>query len=163
MTSNLLTDKLVARLTAEAFLADYMLALDSDRLEDWYGFFAEDGTYRVTTRENADLGLPLNLMSCHGHGMFKDRISALRTANIFEPHVYCHIPGALHIISLSDNVIEAESTFSVIRTMHDGAMSLFVCGRTRDRIGLGPQGPRFFDRTVILDSKQIDTLLVIPL
>ena len=28
-----------------------------------------------------DLGLPLNLMSCKGHGMFKDRIVAMRTAN----------------------------------------------------------------------------------
>ena len=163
MTITTLDAALVTRLRVEAFLSEYMLALDADRLEDWYSFFVEDGTYRVTTRENHDLGLPLSLMNCRGHGMFKDRITALRTANIFEPHVYCHIPGALRITSITGEVVESESTFSVIRTMQEGDMRLFVCGRTFDRIRLGAEGPKLIDRTVILDSKQIDTLLVIPI
>ena len=163
MTITTLDAALVTRLSVEAFLSEYMLALDADRLEDWYSFFVEDGTYRVTTRENHDLGLPLSLMNCRGHGMFKDRITALRTANIFEPHVYCHIPGALRITSITGEVVESESTFSVIRTMQEGDMRLFVCGRTFDRIRLGAEGPKLIDRTVILDSKQIDTLLVIPI
>ena len=163
MTTDTPNGMLLARLTVEAFLADYMLALDSDRLEEWHTFFTEDGTYRVTTRENAELGLPLSLMNCTGHGMFQDRITALRTANIYEPHVYCHIPGALRITGHEGDVVACESTFSVIRTMHDGEMRLFVCGRTLDRIRLGSGGPKLIDRTVILDSKQIDTLLVIPL
>ena len=163
MTITTLDAALVTRLRVEAFISEYMLALDADRLEDWYSFFAEDGTYRVTTRENHDLGLPLSLMNCRGHGMFKDRITALRTANIFEPHVYCHIPGALRITSITGDVVESESTFSVIRTMQEGDMRLFVCGRTFDRIRLGAEGPKLIDRTVILDSKQIDTLLVIPI
>lgn len=163
MNTETLNDKLMARLTAEAFLADYMLAIDADRLEDWHDFFTPDGTYRVTTRENVELGLPLDLMSCKGHGMFKDRITALRTANIFEPHVYCHIPGALRVISARGGVIECESTFTVIRTTNHGDMFVFVCGRTHDRIVLSDAGPKLQDRAVILDSRQIDTLLVIPL
>jgi len=158
-----MNDKLIARLTVEAFLADYMLAIDSDRLEEWHDFFTQDGTYRVTTRENEELGLPLNIMSCRGHGMFKDRITALRTANIFEPHVYCHIPGALRITGMKGDVIESESTFTIIRTTNHGDMRVFVCGRTRDRIVLGEGGPKLIDRTVILDSRQIETLLVIPI
>ena len=158
-----MNDKLIARLTVEAFLADYMLAIDSDRLEEWCDFFTPDGTYRVTTRENDELGLPLNIMSCRGHGMFKDRITALRTANIFEPHVYCHIPGALRITGLKGDVIESESTFTIIRTTNHGDMRVFVCGRTRDRVLLSEAGPKLIDRTVILDSRQIETLLVIPI
>lgn len=154
---------LMARLKIESFLADYMHAIDSDRLEDWHAFFLEDGTYRVTTRENHELGLPLSLMNCRGHGMLKDRIAALRTANIFEPHVYCHIPGALRLTSVTPSFVECESTFVVIRTMQDGEMRVFVCGRTFDRIRLCDDGPKLADRTVILDSKQIDTLLVIPI
>ena len=158
-----MNDKLIARLTVEAFLADYMLAIDSDRLEEWHDFFTQDGTYRVTTRENEELGLPLNIMSCRGHGMFKDRITALRTANIFEPHVYCHIPGALRITGMKGDVIESESTFTIIRTTNHGDMRVFVCGRTRDRVLLSEAGPKLIDRTVILDSRQIETLLVIPI
>jgi len=158
-----MNDMLTARLTVEAFLADYMHAIDADRLEEWHDFFTEDGAYRVTTRENDELGLPLNVMSCKGHGMFKDRITALRTANIFEPHVYCHIPGALRVTSVNGDVIDSESTFTIIRTTNYGDMRVFVCGRTRDRIRLTEAGPKLIDRTVILDSRQIDTLLVIPI
>lgn len=158
-----MTDKLLTRLTIDAFLADYMHALDTGRLEEWHEFFTEDAAYRVTTRENMELGLPLSIMSCSGHGMFKDRISALRTANIYEPHVYCHIPGALRITAMESDVVDCESTILIVRTMHDGEMKIFGCGRTVDRIRLGTEGPRFMSRTVILDSRQIDTLLVIPL
>src|SRR4051812_30310515 len=110
-------EKLAARLVVEAFLADYVHTLDTDRLEEWPSFFTSDGTYRVTTRENFDHGLPLCLISCHGQGMMHDRISALRTANIYEPHVYCHLTSALRVTSVSDDHIETESTFCVMRTM----------------------------------------------
>lgn len=156
-------EKLLMRLTIEAFLADYMHAIDADRLEDWHSFFAEDGVYRVTTRENHELGLPLSLMICRGHGMLKDRISALRTANIYEPHVYCHIPGAFRITDLSKSKVSGESTFTVMRTMSDGTTIVFACGRTIDTFALRNDELKFAERTIILDSRQIDTLLVIPL
>jgi anthranilate 1,2-dioxygenase small subunit len=157
------TLELSTRLAVEAFLADYVLTLDSDRLEEWPNLFTEDGFYQVITRENYDRGLPLSVMSCQGRGMMRDRISALRNANIFEPHVYCHIPGALRLTSVSDALIDAESTFSVIRTMVDGTMSIFACGRSLDRLAKTDDGLKLARRVIILDSRQIDTLLVIPL
>lgn len=158
-----MTDKLLTRLTIDAFLADYVHALDTGRLEDWHTFFTPDGVYRVTTRENMELGLPLSVMSCSGHGMFQDRISALRTANIYEPHVYCHIPGAMRITAIDGDIVDCESTLLVVRTMHDGEMKIFGAGRSIDRIVLGDDGPKLMSRTVVLDSRQVDTLMVIPL
>jgi anthranilate 1,2-dioxygenase small subunit len=154
---------LITRLRVESFLAEYVHALDSDRLEEWPDFFVEDANYQVITRENVERGLPLAVMSCQGRGMFRDRISALRTANIFEPHVYCHILGALRILGDVEGAIQTESTFNVIRTMADGTMSLFACGRSSDRLVDGPGGLKLAERVVILDSRQVDTLLVIPL
>jgi anthranilate 1,2-dioxygenase small subunit/terephthalate 1,2-dioxygenase oxygenase component beta subunit len=40
---------------------------------------------------------------------------------------------------------------------------LFATGRYEDRIAVAPDGLRFAEKTVILDSRQIDTLLAIPL
>jgi anthranilate 1,2-dioxygenase small subunit len=154
---------LVLRLRVEAFLADYTHVLDSDRLEEWPGLFTKDGSYRVVTRENHDLGLPLAVMSCEGQGMMRDRISALRTANVFEPHVYCHLPGALRVIAAEGAAIRTESSFAVIRTMADGVMSLFACGRSRDRLIDSGAGLKLAERIVILDSQRVDTLMVIPL
>jgi len=53
----------------------------------------------------------------------------------------------------------------VVRIMHTGESMLFASGRYLDRIRLaGERGdPQFEERLVALDSRQIDTLLAIPL
>jgi anthranilate 1,2-dioxygenase small subunit len=158
-----LSDDLLLRLRIEAFLANYVHCLDTDRLEEWPDFFTEQAQYRVCTRENYDRGLPLSVMSCTGRGMFHDRITALRTANIYEPHVYCHLIGALRIIKSGSGDVQTESNIQVIRTMADGTMSIFACGRSLDTLFLEGETLKFSKRIVILDSRQIDTLLVIPL
>ncbi len=144
-------------------MANYAYAIDDDRLEDWPEFFVEDGCYRVTTRENHDLGLPVALIYCEGRGMLRDRISALRSANIFEPHVYCHTVGLPQIIESVDGEHRTRTSFTVVRTMAEGEMSLFACGRYLDRIVTNGGALRFSERAVILDSRCIDTLLVVPI
>lgn len=163
MTTTALDRQFALRAQIEAFMADYVHCLDANRLESWPNFFTEDASYRVCTRENYDQGLPLSVMSCQGWGMLRDRITALRTANVFEPHVYCHVTGAFRILECNAEQARSESTLLVIRTMVDGAMSIFACGRSFDTFSISDQTLKIAERTVILDSRQIDTLLVIPL
>jgi hypothetical protein len=47
--------------------------------------------------------------------------------------------------------------------MHTGETHLFATGRYHDRIVLENGVARFAEKTVILDSRLIDTLLAIPL
>ncbi len=159
----MIDDRLIARLRAESFLADYYAMIDSDRLEEWASYFVENGSYRVTTRENFDQNLPLSLMSCKGQSMFRDRISALRTANIYEPHVYCHLHGWLRVTDVSRETIGTESSFSVIRTMSEGDTMLFASGRSYYNFRDIDGKLVLSERVIVLDSRQIDTLLVIPL
>jgi anthranilate 1,2-dioxygenase small subunit len=156
-------EDMVLRSRIEAVMADYVHAIDADRLETWPDFFTDNANYRVCTRENFELGLPLSVMSCMGRGMFCDRISALRTANVFEPHVYCHVISALRILQREYDHVKTESNFQVTRTMVDGAMAIFACGRSLDTFFVGCDEIKLSERIVILDSRQIDTLLVIPL
>jgi anthranilate 1,2-dioxygenase small subunit len=158
-----LNEHLTLRLRVDDFYADYAHVLDDDRLEEWPDFFTQDGAYRIVTRENRELGLPLHLIYCDGQGMMIDRIAAMRTANIFEPHVYCHSISATRIIGVEGREIRARSNFTVLRTMTDGQTLIFACGRTFDTL-LDVDGElRLRERLVVLDSKRIDTLLVIPL
>ncbi|MEI8150903.1 MAG: aromatic-ring-hydroxylating dioxygenase subunit beta [Hyphomicrobiales bacterium] len=157
------TDQMVILSKITSFMAEYVHTVDADRLEDWPGLFTEDAVYRVCTRENHDRGLPLSVMSCRGRGMLGDRISALRTANVYEPHVYCHVIGAVRILEDKAGRVRTESNFQVIRTMADGAMSLYACGHALDTFSIVDETVRLSERIVILDSRQIDTLLVIPL
>ena len=85
-----LDDEVSLRPRIDALNANYVHAIDDDRLEDWPNFFTADGEYSISTRENHEMGLPICLVQCKGTGMFRDRITALRQANIYEPHTYCH-------------------------------------------------------------------------
>lgn len=162
MTTSLLDADLALRLAVEDLYAEYAHTIDDDRLEEWPGLFAENGVYRVTTRENYDNGLPLAMVYCDGRGMMADRISALRTANIYEPHVYCHALSAVRVIGRSGDTIRARSNFSVMRTMQEGETSLFAVGRTFDTLVEEGGRLRFKERLAVLDSRRVDTLLVIP-
>jgi anthranilate 1,2-dioxygenase small subunit len=141
----------------------YVRVLDDDRIEQWPALFTPDGVYEITTRENRALNLPLALMSCHGRNMMLDRITGLRKINVYEPHSYRHMICGLEITG-TDNGISCVSNFQVVRIMHSGAMSLFATGVYEDRIVESAQGElQFAQRMVITDSRQTDTLLVIPL
>lgn len=154
---------LALRLRIEALMADYIHCIDEDRLEQWPDFFTEDGRYRVTSRENFELGLPVSLIYCGGRGMLRDRISALRRANVFEPHTYCHMTSALQLLGSEGRERRTQSNFTIIRTMSEGAMSVFACGKYVDRVVEEPDGLKFSERNIILESRRIDTLLVIPI
>lgn len=150
------------RIRIEAFLANCAHAIDDDELERWPGFFVEDALYQIITRENHDAGLPMAIMICEGRGMMADRVMALRTANVYEPHTYCHLLGPTVLSEVSD-VVAARTNFSVVRTMQDGRMEIFAAGKYLDRIVLAEGTPLLADRRVVLESRRIDILLVFPL
>lgn len=151
------------RTRIQNLMAQYAHTIDDDRLEEWSAFFTADCVYKITTRENFDRNLPLNLVYCTGTGMLDDRISALRTANIYEPHCYCHIVGAAEILSTERDAFRTRANFTILRTMAEGDTSVFACGRYLDTIVETDTGLKFRERTVVLDSRRVDTLLVIPI
>jgi 3-phenylpropionate/cinnamic acid dioxygenase small subunit len=55
------------------------------------------------------------------------------------------------------------ANFMVVRTMQEGDMTLFAAGRYLDQVTLTENGWKFARKNVVLDSRQIDTLLAIPL
>ena len=154
---------IVRRLELQDLYTAYADCLDSDALERWPDFFTEDCRYRITSAENHEAGLPLGLIYATSKNMLHDRVSALREANIYEPQRYRHIVSGIRLAGERDGVFDLTANFAVIRTMQDGAMTLFAAGRYMDRIERGPTGWLFARKEVVLDSRRIDTLLAIPL
>ena len=146
----------------EDFLAAYAEAIDDWQIERWPGFFSEDGTYQIITRESFDAGLPIGIMFCDSRGMMQDRVSALRTANIYEPHSYRHLLGRPRIEADGDG-FSARSNFCVFRVGQDGDTVVFATGRYMDRLVQEDGAWRFKERRVVLDSRRVDILLVLPL
>jgi anthranilate 1,2-dioxygenase small subunit/terephthalate 1,2-dioxygenase oxygenase component beta subunit len=143
--------------------ARYADAIDADRLEAWPDFFSHDGLYRITTAENVAQGLPLSLMYATSRAMLRDRVTALREANVYEAQRYRHVIGTPLITAVENGCLRARTSFMTVRIMRTGDTMLFATGCYEDCIVDGPDGARFAEKLVILDSRQIDTLLAIPL
>jgi anthranilate 1,2-dioxygenase small subunit len=143
--------------------AAYARTIDDDRLEEWPDYFADPCTYVITTADSHREGLEGGIVYCTSQGMLRDRISALREANIFERHGYRHILGAPFIVAEKGGTVESETPFLVARIMGTGDTSVFATGRYLDTYSIAGGVAKIAKRIVVCDSSRIDTLLVIPL
>ena len=156
-------EALVRRLELKQLYTDYVHCLDTDQLEHWPDFFTEDCFYRITSAENYEAGMPLGLIHATSRNMLKDRVSALREANIYEPQRYRHLVSSIKIVEERGDTLDLVANFLVVRTMQEGDMTLFAAGRYLDQIKRHDGSWKVARKDVVLDSRQIDTLLAIPL
>jgi len=129
----------------------------------WPDFFTDPCVYTITSVENVKRGMPVGLMYADSQGMLRDRITALRKANIYERQAYRHIVGLPAVLEKTDDGVKAETPFLVVRVMRDGKMDLFATGRYVDVVVEQRGALRFRERVVVCDSSRVDTLLAIPL
>jgi anthranilate 1,2-dioxygenase small subunit len=144
-------------------------AVDDDRLEDWPEHFTEDCVYRIQTREAQSKGWPIGLIHCEGRAMLRDRVLAIRHGNVFDPHTYRHVVSAPRFAPgeagtgpklASRHVL---SSFNVTRVMRTGESTLFAVGTYDDTFEAVDGQWLIRERLVLLDSRNLDTLLVIPI
>ncbi len=154
---------IATQFAVERLLARYVASIDEDRLEEWPNHFAETCRYQIISAENYEQGLPIGVFFADSRGMLRDRVSALRQANVYEPQRYRHLVSSTLILDEADGLVTAQSNYMVVRIMHDGATALFSTGRYLDRISLGGREPLFVEKLVVFDSRRIDTLLAMPL
>jgi 3-phenylpropionate/cinnamic acid dioxygenase small subunit len=143
--------------------AAYAATIDVDRLEMWPDFFVEDCLYKITSAENHKRGYSAGIIYADSRAMLRDRVTALRTANIYERQSYRHIVSLPVLGATGPDGIASETPFLVLRIMRDGRTDLFASGVYIDRIRDEGGGLRFAERIVVCDSSHFDTLLAIPL
>lgn len=148
----------------ENLVHEWARAIDENRVEAICALLAPQGRYTVRSRFNADRNLPVALIDAHSAAQLRDRIMSMRIANIYEPHYYRHILSGVQIVGEQDGALEVRSSFLVVRTMElDGTMKVFASGQCRDAVEIHEGQPRFRSREFVLDSRAVETLLVIPL
>jgi anthranilate 1,2-dioxygenase small subunit len=155
--------EITRRLEFDQLYTDYAHCLDDDRLEEWPEFFTDNCAYRITSAENFEAGLPIGIVYATSKAMLVDRVMALRKANIYEPQRYRHLVSAIRIGTEDAGGLAVTANVLVVRTMQDGAMTVFAAGRYVDRIVKRGDAWKFAKKDVVLDSRRIDTLLAIPL
>jgi len=155
-------------MTADRFIAMTMLfekyarLLDEDRLEEWTDLFVEGCLYEIVSRENVRQNLPLSLMLCDSKDMLRDRISALREANIFNIHVDCHVIGPVHVAP-SDAGWDVSSAYALYQSTQEGETRLFSVGRYHAHVVEHDGALRFARQRVVVDTGAILTLLATPI
>ncbi len=141
----------------------YVAAIDNDRIEEWPGFFVDDCLYEIVSKENEDAGLPAPVIHCDGIRMLRDRIVALRHANIYTKPQYRHCLSGLEWRQADDGSIDAATSYVVVNTGHDGQSTIYQAGRYLDRIVRTPDGLRFRSKRCIYDTLRVQTLLAFPI
>ena len=106
--------------------AAYAATIDAGRLEAWPDFFIDDCLYKITSAENHRRGYSAGVVYADSRAMLRDRVTAVRTANIYERQSYRHIIGLPLLGVPAVDGINAETPFLVLRIMRDGRTDLFV-------------------------------------
>ncbi len=146
----------------EALIAEASYALDNEDYQAWLDLFHDDCAYRIVPLENIQQGLPGSVMLCETKKALSDRIVSLLRANTFNPHSARHVTGPPRIAADGGGRIGAETSYALYQTDVEGVSRLFATGCYRDTMGVFGGALKFIDRTVVLDTFSIPTLLAKP-
>ena len=148
----------------EAFNADYCAVLDAGLVEQWPDFFTEDAIYRITARENAELGMPVGLVYAHGRDMMIDRAIAISRTQMFAPRYNLHVLGNTRVTDeAQDGSIAAQANFVLLQTLVEGPSTIHMAGTFYDRFVRKDDGLLLKERQAIYDTTIIANDLVYPL
>ena len=146
-----------------ALMAEYAMAIDEDRLEDWVELFDERCDYRVVTRENVEQGLPNVLMWCDNKDMLRDRVDSYRNVNEYNLHYDRHVLGPLRFTGEKAGVWSFEVSYSLFQTTLEGESRLFSVGRYAVEAVLQKEKALLRSVKVVADTGQIPSLLATPI
>ena len=145
-----------------ALMAEYAMAIDDNRLEDWVELFDEACDYKVVTRENVEQNLPNVLMWCDNKNMLRDRVESYRHVNLYNLHYDRHVLGPLRFVKHEGSAWTFEVSYSLFQTEPEGASRLFSVGKYRIEALVEGDAPRLKSVTVIADTGLVPSLLATP-
>jgi len=116
------------RTEIDTFHVEYCAALDANDIERWPDFFAQDATYRITSRENALLDMPVGLIYCEGRDMIVDRALAVAHSQMFAPRHMLHVLGITRVLGETETTITAQTPFLLMQTLIEGPSTVHLAG-----------------------------------
>jgi anthranilate 1,2-dioxygenase small subunit len=146
-----------------ALMAEYAMAIDDNRLEDWVELFDEACDYKVVTRENVEQEMPNVLMWCDNKNMLRDRVESYRHVNLYNLHYDRHVLGPLRFVKQESSAWLFDVSYSLFQTELEGASRLFSVGKYRVTAMVHGDAARLQSVTVIADTGLVPSLLATPI
>lgn len=138
------------------------LLLDDERFSDWLGLCAPEFRYKITAY-SPEIRKHMTWYEQDIDGL-KTMIEMLPRHNTDHGRLMRHASVCTIEIDHAKAEAMAITSFCCYRTSLDGINShldageshLFVVGKYHDRLRLDPQGPRFVERRVVLETRRLD-------
>lgn len=154
-------------LVSRARLADlycaYDDALNNGELEHWPPLFAEACVYKVLPKENHESGRPIAVIYCESRAMLEDRVVALRETALYAPRIIRRVTSGICVRTMDVGAWSLTANFALFETMQNQPSTLFLCGRTLDKVVDENGVLRFAERLCVYDSTIIPGSLVYPI
>lgn len=150
------------RAEIESFHVEYCAVLDANEVERWPDFFSADATYRITSRENAHLGMPVGLVYCEGRDMIVDRALAVAHSQMFAPRHMLHVLGLTRVLDETVDTISAQTPFLLMQTLVEGPTTVHMSGVYHDDFIRQDGRLLIASREVVYDTQILDTALAYP-
>ena len=159
-----MTPQRAAELRAEidSFHVEYCAALDANDVERWPDFFSEEATYRITSRQNALLNMPVGLVYCEGRNMIVDRALACAHSQMFAPRHMLHVLGITRVLHETGHAIGAQTPFILMQTLVEGPTTVHLAGIYHDHFVRRDGRLLLASREVVHDTEILDTALAYP-
>ena len=157
-----LGDTFMLRLEIEELHAAYAYCLDHGRIEEWPDFFTDDCIYKLISRENYDLGLPLGTMFAEKRGGLLDRVASVKKTTVYHERYMIHLIGGTRVLGEKGGVIEAVSNYVLLETLPNQYTRILNAGRYQDRIVRVGGALKFREKLCIYDSTLVPASIIYP-
>ena len=151
------------RLEVEDLLYAYADCLDHGDINEWADFFTGDCLYKVISKENWDLGLPLGIIFAEGKGGILDRIAAVTQTAVYHQRALTHMITNTRVMGENDGLIEATANYSVLETLPNQYTKILNSGRYLDKLTRESGVLKFKEKICVFDSALVPASIIYPI
>ncbi len=138
-------------------------AIDEDRWEEWPDHFVDDCSYKVVALENLNRDLPLPIIQYENKDQLRDRVMALRKANVYNLHYDRHLVSNADVSEGANGDYRLQANYVVFQTDLEGETKLFSTGKYDATVVFVGDELKFKNKLVIVDTFAVPNLISTPL
>ncbi|MEE8515570.1 MAG: aromatic-ring-hydroxylating dioxygenase subunit beta [Alphaproteobacteria bacterium] len=150
------------RLEVEDLLFAYADCLDHGDITEWANFFTDDCLYKLISKENWDLGLPLGTVLAEGKGGILDRIAAVTQTSVYHQRALTHLITNTRVLADAGGVIDVTANYAVLETLPNQYTKILNSGRYLDKLVRQGGTLKFQEKLCIFDSALVPASLIYP-
>ncbi|MBT7897365.1 MAG: SnoaL-like domain-containing protein, partial [Rhodospirillales bacterium] len=142
----------------------YALAdtLDHGDIDTWHTYFTKDCIYKLISKENYDLGLPLGTIFAEGRGGLLDRAAAVTRTTVYHDRALTHLISNTRILKETRAGIEATANYAVLETLPNQFTKILNSGRYLDKLTRERGVLKIKERIAVFDSALVPASIIYP-